>query len=147
MQRTYYEVLGVPADASADDIRRRFRELARQYHPDVQRDKEFGHRAFVQISEAYHVLGDIASVIDSGGNKTIYARNLDGDVVGVADALGNTTTITRDVNRRVSQVTGPSGEARLVRTRAFSLLLLADGRVAVGAVTPARLQVAVAKGI
>jgi curved DNA-binding protein CbpA len=58
MQRTYYEILGVKADASADDIRKRFRELARQYHPDVQRDKELGHRAFVQISEAYHVLSN-----------------------------------------------------------------------------------------
>src|SRR5215212_358188 len=58
MQRTYYEILGVPATATADDIRRRFRELARQHHPDVQRDKDAGHRAFVQISEAYHVLSD-----------------------------------------------------------------------------------------
>src|SRR5438093_12821319 len=58
MQRTYYEILGLPATASADDIRQRFRELARKHHPDVQRDKDMGHRAFVQISEAYHVLSD-----------------------------------------------------------------------------------------
>jgi curved DNA-binding protein CbpA len=58
MQRTYYEILGVPADASPADIRRQFRELARKYHPDVQRDKEYGHRTFVLISEAYHVLCD-----------------------------------------------------------------------------------------
>src|SRR5712691_6889076 len=58
MQRTYYEILGVTPDASAADIRRQFREMARKYHPDVQRDKEYGHRAFVQISEAYHTLSD-----------------------------------------------------------------------------------------
>jgi curved DNA-binding protein CbpA len=58
MQRTYYEILGVPSDASSADIRRQFRELARKYHPDVQRDKEYGHRTFVLISEAYHVLCD-----------------------------------------------------------------------------------------
>src|SRR5205823_3948639 len=51
-------ILGVPPDASPADIRRRFRELARKYHPDVQRDKEYGHRTFVVISEAYHVLCD-----------------------------------------------------------------------------------------
>ena len=52
MQRTDYENLGVPPTASMEEIRQRFRELARKYHPDVQRDKELGHRAFVQISEA-----------------------------------------------------------------------------------------------
>jgi len=58
MQRTYYEILGLSSTATAADVRRQFRELARKYHPDVQRDKEYGHRAFVQISEAYHVLSD-----------------------------------------------------------------------------------------
>jgi curved DNA-binding protein CbpA len=58
MQRTHYEILGVATTASTEEIRQRFRELARKYHPDVQRDKDLGHRAFVQISEAYHVLSD-----------------------------------------------------------------------------------------
>src|SRR5229473_64735 len=58
MQRTYYEILGVTPTATAGDIGSHFRELARKYHPDVQHDKEYGHRAFVQISEAYHILSD-----------------------------------------------------------------------------------------
>src|SRR4051812_43502964 len=56
MLRNYYDILGVPTEASADDIRRQFREMARKYHPDVVRDKASGHNAFVQISEAYHIL-------------------------------------------------------------------------------------------
>ena len=54
----YYEVLGVDRDASQDDIRRAFRKLARQYHPDVAKDKEGGEEKFKQINEAYEVLGD-----------------------------------------------------------------------------------------
>ena len=44
--RDYYEVLGVPRDASAEDIRRAYRKLARQYHPDV--NKEPGRRGSLQ---------------------------------------------------------------------------------------------------
>jgi curved DNA-binding protein len=55
--RDYYEVLGVPRDASADDIRSAYRKLARKNHPDVNKDPEAGQR-FSEISEAYEVLRD-----------------------------------------------------------------------------------------
>src|SRR5438128_113323 len=60
MQRTHYETLGVARDATAEQIKRRFRQLAREHHPDVarERDKDASHHAFVQISEAYRVLID-----------------------------------------------------------------------------------------
>ncbi|MGQ9456466.1 MAG: J domain-containing protein [Armatimonadota bacterium] len=56
--RTHYEVLGVPRDATIAQIRRRYRQLVRQYHPDVAVDKEVAHRLFLRIKEAYEVLSD-----------------------------------------------------------------------------------------
>jgi curved DNA-binding protein len=53
----YYETLGVPRDASAQDIRRAYRKLARKYHPDVNKEPDAEDR-FKQISEAYEVLRD-----------------------------------------------------------------------------------------
>ncbi|HEY0549418.1 MAG TPA: J domain-containing protein [Verrucomicrobiae bacterium] len=56
--RDYYEVLGVPRGASEDEIRKSFRKLARQYHPDVAKDKKIAEEKFKEINEAYEVLGD-----------------------------------------------------------------------------------------
>jgi curved DNA-binding protein len=53
----YYEALGVPRDASEEDIRRAYRKLARQYHPDVNKEPGAEDR-FKEISEAYEVLRD-----------------------------------------------------------------------------------------
>jgi curved DNA-binding protein len=55
--RDYYEVLGVPRDASSEDIRRAYRTLARQYHPDVNKEPGAEDR-FKEIAEAYEVLRD-----------------------------------------------------------------------------------------
>lgn len=53
----YYDILGVPRNASADDLKAAFRKLARQYHPDV--NKEAGaEEKFKEINEAYAVLSD-----------------------------------------------------------------------------------------
>ncbi|MDE3230537.1 MAG: molecular chaperone DnaJ [Chloroflexota bacterium] len=56
-KRDYYETLGVPRNASEDEIKKSFRRLARQYHPDVNKEKDAGVR-FKEINEAYEVLGD-----------------------------------------------------------------------------------------
>ena len=55
--RDYYEMLGVPRDASEEDIRSAYRKLAREYHPDVNKDPDAEDR-FKEISEAYEVLRD-----------------------------------------------------------------------------------------
>lgn len=53
----YYETLGVKREASADDIQKAYRKLARRYHPDVNKAKGAEDR-FKQIGEAYEVLKD-----------------------------------------------------------------------------------------
>ena len=58
LQRNYYEVLGLPPGATTDEIKKKYRELARKFHPDVVQDKALGQRVFSQINQAYRVLGD-----------------------------------------------------------------------------------------
>ena len=56
-KRDYYEVLGVSRSASDDDLKSAFRQLARQYHPDVSDDPD-AEEKFKEINEAYAVLSD-----------------------------------------------------------------------------------------
>src|SRR4051812_27832313 len=55
--RDYYETLGVPRDASEEDIRKAYRRLARENHPDVNKEPGAEDR-FKEVSEAYEVLRD-----------------------------------------------------------------------------------------
>ncbi len=56
-KRDYYEVLGLPRNAGKDDIRSAYRKLARQYHPDVNKEPD-AEAKFKEINEAYQVLSD-----------------------------------------------------------------------------------------
>lgn len=56
-KRDYYEVLGVSKNASAEEIKRSFRKLAKQYHPDVNKEPGADEK-FKEIGEAYAVLSD-----------------------------------------------------------------------------------------
>lgn len=55
--KDYYKIMGVGRDASADDIKRAYRKLARKYHPDVSKEKNAEER-FKEVGEAYEVLRD-----------------------------------------------------------------------------------------
>lgn len=57
MPRDYYEVLGVKRDASADELRRAHRKLARQWHPDINKTPEAAAK-FAEAQEAYDALSD-----------------------------------------------------------------------------------------
>ncbi|SFJ09339.1 molecular chaperone DnaJ [Thermoflavimicrobium dichotomicum] len=56
-KRDYYEVLGVDRNATADEIRKAYRKLARKYHPDVNKEPD-AEEKFKEIKEAYEVLSD-----------------------------------------------------------------------------------------
>jgi curved DNA-binding protein len=58
--KDYYESLGVSRTASADEIKKSFRKLARLHHPDVAKDKKKSEEKFKGINEAYEVLSDPA---------------------------------------------------------------------------------------
>src|SRR6266481_7575675 len=57
-KKNYYEILGVKKSASADDIRKAFRKLARKYHPDVNPGDKVAEERFKAMSEANDVLSD-----------------------------------------------------------------------------------------
>ncbi|HTL46579.1 MAG TPA: DnaJ domain-containing protein [Verrucomicrobiae bacterium] len=57
-QKDYYEVLGVPESADEDAIKKAYRKLAFQYHPDKNPNNKAAEEKFKAISEAYYVLSD-----------------------------------------------------------------------------------------
>src|SRR4051812_4209622 len=67
--KDYYGILGVGRDATDDDIKRAYRKLARQYHPDVNPDPA-AHEKFKDINAAYEVLSDDQKrqIVDLGGD-------------------------------------------------------------------------------
>ena len=57
-KKDYYQILGVNRDASAEEIKKAYRKMAMQHHPDRNRDKPEAEEKFKEASEAYSVLGN-----------------------------------------------------------------------------------------
>jgi len=57
-KRDYYEVLGLTKTASEDDVKRAYRKLAKEYHPDVNKGNANAEARFKEVGEAYDVLSD-----------------------------------------------------------------------------------------
>src|SRR2546426_857579 len=56
--KDYYSVLGVPASATQDEMKKQYRQLAAKHHPDKNPNDPKAAERFKEISEAYQVLGD-----------------------------------------------------------------------------------------
>jgi molecular chaperone DnaJ len=108
VKRDYYEVLGVPRDASSEDIKKQFRKLAFQYHPD--RNPEDGaSEKFKELNEAYEVLSDAdkRSAYDRYGHsgpENLFGKGFEGfDMGGFGDIFeaffGGTSTASRQAPR------------------------------------------------
>src|SRR3974390_2039941 len=90
-KKDYYEILGVKKSASADDIRKAFRKLARKYHPDVNPGDKKSEEKFKELSEANEVLSDPKKrkIYDQLG---FYSDNIDpktAEAYANAGAAGN----------------------------------------------------------
>src|SRR5947199_1890589 len=84
MNRDYYDVLGVTRDADEADIKKAFRRLARELHPDVNRHDPDAEEKFKEAAEAYEVLSDSErrATYDRYGHEGLrtggYAPNFEG---------------------------------------------------------------------
>ncbi len=80
----YYEILGVPPNASQAEIKKSFRNLALQHHPDKNKNSEESKQKFMKIIEAYEVLSDEQArknydnnTMQKRGNRTRWTPSAD----------------------------------------------------------------------
>src|SRR4030042_4925295 len=109
IKRDYYEVLGVPRDASIEEIKKAFRKLAFQYHPDRNNDAGASDK-FKEINEAYEVLTDAdkRAAYDRYGHngaENLFGRGFEGfDMGGCGGILeaffGGTGRSSRQTSKR-----------------------------------------------
>jgi molecular chaperone DnaJ len=113
-KRDYYETLGVPRDADAEALKRAYRKLAMQYHPDRNPgDKQAEHK-FKEISEAYDVLKDEQkrAAYDRFGHQAFESGGRGGPGMGGFDFSSNFADIFEDFFGGFSEARRGGGSAQ-----------------------------------
>ncbi|MEZ5176636.1 MAG: molecular chaperone DnaJ [Acidimicrobiia bacterium] len=85
--KDYYNILGVSRDASSDEIKRSFRKLARETHPDANPDDPTAEERFRDIAEAYEVLSDAQKRARYDRGETFRGQDLFSQFGGLEDIL------------------------------------------------------------
>ncbi|MFC0865238.1 molecular chaperone DnaJ [Sphaerimonospora cavernae] len=78
LEKDYYAVLGVPKNATPEDIKKAYRKLARQYHPDANPGNKEAEEKFKGVSEAYDVLSDAKRRKEYDEARTLFGSGAGG---------------------------------------------------------------------
>ena len=115
-KRDYYEVLGVSRDSSLEEIKKEYRKLARQYHPDVNNGDGASTEKFKEISEAYAVLsnedkrrqydnfGFNNSLFDNFDSESVFSEFGFGDIFNMFFGGGNSSRASSKRQTRGSHI-------------------------------------------
>lgn len=114
----YYEILGIPRQASGNEIKSAYRKLARKLHPDVSAHPESGEK-FSQIHEAYRVLSNpqLRAIYDSKGEVGLSERKRSSDV------KAQTAHFQARINRVVEQMIAEERAETRARSHAVTVLV------------------------
>ena len=137
MTKDYYKILGVPRDAEQDEVKKIYRKLAMQYHPDRNPGKEeWANEKFKEINEAFSVLGDpdkrrqydrfgtvgnMGDIFGSGATKTTF-EDMMKDFEGAGLGSGFLDEIFGDIfkNRGSRSSSRNFGGRRCARSNAYA---------------------------